>query len=114
MFRDASGPLYEFMKSIGRNMGDCGNGTPLEQFVDVSYSSPARTGPALPEWILAHVNELTESDFQVLEKCGLNFMSCIRREVTSILVTAGLHSHGCIDSDLIFPWAPTAWQATKA
>ena len=30
MFRDASGPLYEFMKSIGRPMDDCGNETPLE------------------------------------------------------------------------------------
>ena len=29
MFRDASGPLYEFMKSIGRPMNDCGNETPL-------------------------------------------------------------------------------------
>ena len=29
MFRDASGPLYEFMKSIGRSMDDCGNETPL-------------------------------------------------------------------------------------
>ena len=29
MFRDASGPLYEFIKSIGRPMDDCGNETPL-------------------------------------------------------------------------------------
>ena len=29
MFRDASGPLYEFIKSIGRPMNDCGNETPL-------------------------------------------------------------------------------------
>ena len=33
MFRDASGPLYEFMKSIGRSMDDCGNETPLGLFV---------------------------------------------------------------------------------
>ena len=33
MFRDASGPLYEFMKSIGRPMDDCGNKTPLGLFV---------------------------------------------------------------------------------
>ena len=33
MFRDASGPLYEFMKSIGRPMDDCGNETPLGLFV---------------------------------------------------------------------------------
>ena len=32
MFRDASGPLYEFIKSIGRPMDDCGNETPLRIF----------------------------------------------------------------------------------
>ena len=73
MFRDASGPLYEFMKSIGRDMGDCGNGTPLELFVSAPYAHPARTGRALPQWIVAHVNELTESDFQLLEKIRTKF-----------------------------------------
>src|SRR5262249_37599700 len=29
MFRNASGPLYEFLKNIGRPMDDCGNETPL-------------------------------------------------------------------------------------
>ena len=73
MFRDASGPLYEYMKSIGRNMDDCGNGTPLELFVGASCASPAGTGRALPQWIVAHVNELSESDFQVLEKMRTEF-----------------------------------------
>ena len=59
MFRDASGPLYEFMKSIGRPMDDCGNETPLGLFVG------APGGRALPHWIVAHLNELTESDFRV-------------------------------------------------
>src|SRR5437773_2923901 len=31
MFRDASGPLYEFLKGIGRPMDDCVNKTPLER-----------------------------------------------------------------------------------
>ena len=35
MFRDASGPLYEFIKSIGRPMNDCGNETPLVLFLDL-------------------------------------------------------------------------------
>src|SRR5881296_2816913 len=35
MFRDASGPLYEFMNGIGRPMDDCGNETPLERFLDL-------------------------------------------------------------------------------
>src|SRR5258705_4722754 len=35
MFRAASGPLYEFMRSIGRPMNDCGSKTPLEDFLDL-------------------------------------------------------------------------------
>ncbi|HAK06664.1 MAG TPA: hypothetical protein DCO65_05260, partial [Spartobacteria bacterium] len=33
MFHNESGPLYEFLKSIGRDMSDCGCETPLEKFV---------------------------------------------------------------------------------
>jgi cytosine/adenosine deaminase-related metal-dependent hydrolase len=73
MFRDASGPLYEFMKSIGRPMDDCGKETPLEQFVGAPYASPARTGRALARWLVAHLNELTESDFELLEKMKTKF-----------------------------------------
>ena len=73
MFCDASGPLYDFMKSIGRNMNDCGNGTPLELFVDATRYTPARTGHTLAQWIVAHLNELTESDFQLLDKLATKF-----------------------------------------
>jgi cytosine/adenosine deaminase-related metal-dependent hydrolase len=73
MFRDGSGPLYEFMKSIGRPMNDCGEETPLERFVGALYASPARTGRALPQWIVAHLNELTESDFELLERMKTKF-----------------------------------------
>ncbi len=67
MFRDASGPLYEFMKSIGRPMDDCGNETPLGLFVG------APGGRALPHWIVAHLNELTETDFELLERSNSKF-----------------------------------------
>ena len=67
MFRDASGPLYEFMKSIGRSMDDCGDKTPLGLFVG------APDGRALSHWIVAHLNELTESDFELLEKPNSKF-----------------------------------------
>src|SRR5881392_2769763 len=33
MFRDASGPLYQFMKEVGREMTDCGYDTPLRRFL---------------------------------------------------------------------------------
>ena len=67
MFRDASGPLYEFLKSIGRNMSDCGRQTPLELFLG------APGGRALPHWIVSHLNELTESDFDLLERSERRF-----------------------------------------
>ena len=66
-FQDASGPLYEFLKSIGRRMDDCGGETPLEQFLG------ATGGRALPHWIVAHLNELAESDFELLERSASKF-----------------------------------------
>jgi aminodeoxyfutalosine deaminase len=74
MFRDGSGSLYEFMKSIGRDVDDCGHQTPLGLFIGAPNASPARTDRALPErWIIAHLNELTESDFELLEKMNTKF-----------------------------------------
>jgi cytosine/adenosine deaminase-related metal-dependent hydrolase len=61
MFHDASGPLYEFMKSLGRPMDDCIIGTALELFLGALGDS------ALPRCIVAHLNELTESDFELLK-----------------------------------------------
>ena len=42
MFRDGSGALYEFIKSIGRPMDHCGNETPLQRFINAL--SPRRAG----------------------------------------------------------------------
>jgi cytosine/adenosine deaminase-related metal-dependent hydrolase len=68
MFRDASGPLYEFLESLGRDMGDCGHETPLELFIG------ALGDRALPErWLVAHLNELAESDFKLLKKMKAKF-----------------------------------------
>ncbi len=67
MFRAASGPLYDFIKSIGRPINDCGNETPLGLFVG------ALGDRALPQWIVAHLNELTESDFELLETSNSRF-----------------------------------------
>ena len=67
MFHDASGSLYEFLKAIGRPMDDCGNETPLGLFL----GAPAPR--ALSHWIVAHLNELTESDFELLERSRTQF-----------------------------------------
>jgi cytosine/adenosine deaminase-related metal-dependent hydrolase len=73
MFRDASGPLYEFLKSIGRPMDDCGNETPLGLFLGAPLSRRAGCDRALPQWIVAHLNELTGSDFDMLENAKGQF-----------------------------------------
>jgi cytosine/adenosine deaminase-related metal-dependent hydrolase len=74
MFRDASGPLYDFMKSIGRPIDDCGNGTPLGLFIGApGPRTGGRVGRALPDWIVAHLNELSEEDFDLLETSNSKF-----------------------------------------
>jgi cytosine/adenosine deaminase-related metal-dependent hydrolase len=80
MFRDASGPLYEFINSIGRPMDECGSKTPLELFLDLFGSGSSPNRPRAIEvnrpylsWIVAHLNELTESDFELLERSNLEF-----------------------------------------
>jgi cytosine/adenosine deaminase-related metal-dependent hydrolase len=67
MFRYASGPLYEFLKEIGRPMNDCGKSTPLELFVG------ALGDRGLANWIVAHLNELTQSDFDLLQRSARRF-----------------------------------------
>jgi cytosine/adenosine deaminase-related metal-dependent hydrolase len=58
MFRDGTGPAFEFLKEIGRSMEDCGNETPLSLFLR-NRSAPGR-------WIVAHLNELDAADFDLL------------------------------------------------
>src|SRR5437667_4086942 len=80
MFRHASGPLYEFIKSIGRPMNDCGSKTPLGLFLDLIGRDGSPNRPSAIEvnrhylpWIVAHLNELTESDFELLERSNSKF-----------------------------------------
>ena len=65
MFRDASGPLYDFMRGIGRDMGDCGGRTPLEHFLSMADASQP--------WLIAHLNELSEDDFHLLAQARPKF-----------------------------------------
>jgi cytosine/adenosine deaminase-related metal-dependent hydrolase len=65
MFRDASGPLYDFMKEIGRDMRDCGQETPLAYLM---------RNIALDErWLVAHLNELIDDDFDLLARSRTKF-----------------------------------------
>lgn len=64
MFREAAGPLYDFLKSLGRDMSDCGGTTPLREFVE-------RVGErGLTKTIVAHLNEVTDEDFNLLAQYG--------------------------------------------
>jgi cytosine/adenosine deaminase-related metal-dependent hydrolase len=60
MFRDASGPAYDFLKSIRRPMEDCGHETPLSLMM--------RTQSIREDWIVAHLNELGDGDFDLLAR----------------------------------------------
>ena len=82
MFRDGSGPLYDFIENIGRPMSDCGDQTPLGHFLktvrdsSTAFRSARNDKNAIqndPEWIVAHLNELAKSDFELLETSKRKF-----------------------------------------
>jgi cytosine/adenosine deaminase-related metal-dependent hydrolase len=60
MFRDARGPVFDFLQTIGRPMQDCGVETPLSFLM--------RTQSIGDDWIIAHLNELEEGDFDLLRR----------------------------------------------
>src|ERR1700730_563286 len=53
MFRDGRGALYEFVKQIDRDIGDCGKRTPLAHFREIGVTRP---------YLLVHMNELEVND----------------------------------------------------
>ena len=70
MFRDGSGALFEFLKSIGRDMADCGRTTPLARFLDILNSNQ----PNQPsQWLVVHLNELSDSDLKLLGRLESKF-----------------------------------------
>ena len=78
MFRDAAGPLHEFMTALQRPMGDCGKATPFAHLWE--------SGAIDARWLLAHMNELTDSDFSLLA-------SIPRGGVPSIVHCPGSHRY---------------------
>jgi cytosine/adenosine deaminase-related metal-dependent hydrolase len=58
MFRDASGATFDFLKTIGRSMEDCDGETPVARFL--------RRRNVNDRWIIAHLNELEDDDFELL------------------------------------------------
>lgn len=67
MFRHGEGPLFDFMRSLGRDMGDCGGGkSALALLLEQDLIGP--------NWIIAHMNELDEQDFALLADRPLNIV----------------------------------------
>lgn len=58
MFADGSGPLFDFLKSLGRDMSDCGGKTPIRHLLEAD---------ALPRGaILVHMNQIGPGDEALL------------------------------------------------
>lgn len=70
MFRHARGPLYDFLASLGRNMSDCGRVSSLRLLLENNLIGP--------EWLIVHLNELDEGDFELLAQHPLNIVHCPR------------------------------------
>lgn len=69
MFERASGELYDFMRSLDRPMGDCGRGSPFRQLWE--------TGAIDSDWLLVHMNELSESDFDLIGSLAVRTLHVI-------------------------------------
>ena len=72
MFRNASGPLYDFLKEIGRDMSDCGEKTPVAHFLSMAAGNQRATEVSRP-CLIVHLNELIESDYELLERWRSRF-----------------------------------------
>jgi cytosine/adenosine deaminase-related metal-dependent hydrolase len=73
MFRESAGPLFDFLRGLGRDDSDCGHTTPLERFLQIigASSTPLRSAQndnkgGFARWVVTHLNELTKSDFSLL------------------------------------------------
>src|SRR5262249_47445529 len=56
------------------SMDDCGDETPLEHFLKIRDSStPLRSARDDTAWLVAHLNELTENDFELAKKSNARF-----------------------------------------
>jgi cytosine/adenosine deaminase-related metal-dependent hydrolase len=62
MFAEGAGPLFDFLKGLGRDMRDCGGKTPIRHLLEAG---------ALPRGaILAHMNQLGPGDEELLAGQG--------------------------------------------
>ncbi len=85
MFHRGEGEMYEFFRELGRPMDDCGQHS--------SFYTAVTRGMIGPGWLLAHANELSDEDFEL------------------IAATPGdWHVVHCPGSHAFFSHKPFAWQ----
>jgi len=68
MFNHARGPLYEFLREMGRDNSDCGQGSPLSHLVE--------HGVIGTNWIIAHLNYLQDYDYELISQTGVSVVHC--------------------------------------
>jgi cytosine/adenosine deaminase-related metal-dependent hydrolase len=68
MFSHASGPLYDFLASLGRDNSDCGQGSALSHLVE--------HGVIGPNCIIAHLNYLQDYDYELVVRSGASVVHC--------------------------------------
>ncbi|MGC8885653.1 MAG: amidohydrolase family protein [Verrucomicrobiia bacterium] len=68
MFKRKSGALYEWLKETGRDVSDCGSGSPVKTLF-CNHNPPDGL-------ILAHCNYIDEEDIQIIKKRGASVVHC--------------------------------------
>lgn len=89
MFARAEGPLFDFLREMGRPTDDCGRGP--------AFSQAVRNGLVGPGWLLTHANELSEPDFGLIAAAP-----------------GGWHVVHCPQSHAYFRHRPFAWRRLEA
>lgn len=95
MFGRGCGPLFDFLKSIGRPMNDCGSRS--------AFSNAVQNGLIGPGWLLAHANELDEDDFALIAAHAPSHPGSRRWEIVH-----------CPRSHAFFGHRPFAWRRLAA
>ena len=68
MFRDAGGPMFAWLKDVGRDMADCGRATPVQ--------IAAQLGALDRRMLAVHVNRLGPEDARLLGRGGASVAHC--------------------------------------
>jgi cytosine/adenosine deaminase-related metal-dependent hydrolase len=97
MFTEAKGDMYEWLRRSGRDMSDCGLGSPVQHL--------ERQGVLQPRLVAAHVNHLRRGDASLLARRGVSVVHCprsyeyFRHEGFSLKLLARAGVNVCLGTD---------------